>query len=234
MNFDFIFVMGALFLVQKIDFKENPQYVNYAIIAFCSVQFICVCAYAMIFKKITSRPKTTVLFDIKTPASFGQEEKTERMTVEDYDFQQIKKVIGNVLVGICIPLFLLYKWNIVPPLAINCVMALQNLYKNKLFKIYILGEGDNKYPRPFADESPFASLMGGFQPPAEPEATSDNNGNIRIPATPSNNNNTTENKAAKKQPKKKIVTVDSDDEDAVSDDDTESRKSPTLRRKKVD
>eukprot|EP01133_Synstelium_polycarpum_P008410 gene8410-9891_t len=227
-GFDMIFMLGAVFMVNKVDFKE-PNNVTYALIAFGIIQGLCILTYGYIYKCIMARPVNNTSIEIKTPATMMAPEKVEKMTVSEYDVSQIKKILGQSVMSIGIPLFLFYKWGLVPPLAMNCVFGPQNLYKNKLFKIYVLGESEEVHKRPFIEENPMAALFG--QQPAEESTTPqpiDNSGNIRIPSE-----NTTTSTATTVNRKKKasIVEVSDSEEEEVP-----APKSPevTKRTRKID
>ncbi|EGG20235.1 hypothetical protein DFA_07356 [Cavenderia fasciculata] len=233
-GFDFIFLFGSLFIMQKVDFT-NPTNIQIALVAFGLIQTLCAVCYFIIFQKVSKKAAGPQI-EITTPASFGSQEKVEKMTAKEYDMSQVKKAATQLIMGAGIPLFLFYKFGIAPPLAMNCVFGPQNLYKNKLFKLYILGEDETKYPRPWTEENPFASLLGGAGAAApagaaEQAAAEDNSGNIRIPAG--------EETVAvdKKKKKAKIVEVNSDDDEVPQVEENKEasgKKSPVQRRKKVD
>ncbi|GAM23879.1 hypothetical protein SAMD00019534_070540, partial [Acytostelium subglobosum LB1] len=239
-----LLVMGAsLFIMNKIDFKD-PVNAHYALIGYGIVQVITVAVYLYIYQTIASKPKNNNKIDIHTPASLGQDQsnnraKTERMTIEEYDMAQVKKIAMNVVIGILLPLFLYNKWGIIQPLAFNILFGLQNLYKNNLVKVYIFGKD---IPRPFVEANPLAGMfggMGGAAPEEQANTTrsSADSGNIDLGQSEqleSSANKKTEKAAAKAKKTKKIIEVNSDDEEKVSDDedDSSSKKSPQMRRKK--
>merc|ERR1711916_266051 len=64
--------------------------------------------------------------------------------------------------GAVITSFIHYKFEINPPLFLQCLLNPLNFFKNPLTKIYIFGQKD--HPRPFKDSNPLAALLQPQQP----------------------------------------------------------------------
>jgi len=159
-------MLPMLFLIQKIDFTV-PNNVLIVQSAFVIIQTILLVACTYIYNKINTRNNRTVL-NVAVPKP-GEEPRTESQTVRDHDMAQLKKFGTQLLLGTTITAFLYYKWAIVPPLLMQSVLNPMNFYKTQLFKIYILGQDESEFPRPWKEESPLAGLMGGQQDPAPTE-----------------------------------------------------------------
>ncbi|KAN0019486.1 hypothetical protein ACTFIU_002698 [Dictyostelium citrinum] len=196
---DMAITFGSLFLIQKIDFT-NPQNAFYAQCAFGAIQLASILVYVYIYNKINSKPNNTVVrVPTNPPSMFSRPDPNEPMTeqtVTEYDLAQLKKLFTQSLFSIGITIFLFIKMSIIQPMAMQTVMAPQNLFKNKLFKIYILGQPESKFPRPWVEESPFS--MG--QPAAEETPATeqiDNSNNITIPKASKDTTTTTTKSRAK-------------------------------------
>ncbi|KAM9974724.1 hypothetical protein ACTFIW_008188 [Dictyostelium discoideum] len=180
---DMAITFGSLFLIQKIDFT-NPQNAFYAQCTFGALQLATLLVYVYIYNKVNSKPNNTIVrVPTNPPSMFSRPDPNEPMTEQtttEYDLAQLKKLFTQSLFSIGITVFLFIKMGIIQPMAMQSVMVPQNLFKNKLFKIYILGQPESKFPRPWVEESPFS--MG--QPAAEETPATeqiDNSNNITIP-----------------------------------------------------
>eukprot|EP01114_Cavostelium_apophysatum_P002498 TRINITY_DN1222_c0_g1_i1.p1 TRINITY_DN1222_c0_g1~~TRINITY_DN1222_c0_g1_i1.p1 ORF type:complete len:199 (+),score=32.85 TRINITY_DN1222_c0_g1_i1:62-658(+) len=172
---EMIFMLPMIFLMNKIDFTDESN-VFFVRIAYVVSQCLCFLAWGYIYKRISETgDKTRTIKVLKTPASpWGapstNPEDFEEQTVVAYDFAQAKKALNQLAMGFCIVAFLHYKWNLVQPLFLQSVMIPVGIYKNPLFKIYVLGQKGAIEERPFKEESPFAAMMQGAQQPAPAEA----------------------------------------------------------------
>ncbi|EGC32272.1 hypothetical protein DICPUDRAFT_92631 [Dictyostelium purpureum] len=178
---DMAITFGSLFLIQKIDFT-NPQNVFYAQCAFGVIQATILLAYLYIFNSIKSKPNNTVVrVPVNPPSMFSKpdpNEPTSEQTASEYDLAQLKKSVTQSLVTIGITAFLFFKMGIIQPIAMQSIMAPQNFIKNKLFKIYVLGQDESNFKRPWTEESPFS--MGQNE---TTNTTTENTDNITIAAS---------------------------------------------------
>lgn len=183
-----LYVLPVLFMVQKIDFTD-PNNVLTAQLIFGVAQGIVLLVCAYIFLQIRNRNDQTRITVLPTPAPFGGATGApQQLTIREYDISQLRKFVQQIILGMGIAVFLFIQWNIVPPMAIQCVLNPVNLFGNPLFKLFVLGASPAKYPRPFPEENPLGGLFPAQQP-AAPVA---------------DNNATTETAAIEdKEPKKK-------------------------------
>lgn len=159
-------VLPVLFLVQKVDFT-NPDNVFIAQLSFSTVQALILLISAYIYLQITKRNDRTQITVPPTPTPFGGPTgEAQRTTIRDYDISQLRKYVQQVVIGVAIAIFLFVKWQVVPPMAMQCVLNPVNLFGNPLFKLFVLGENPTKYPRPFPEENPLGGL---FPTPTAPE-----------------------------------------------------------------
>jgi len=85
----------------------------------------------------------------------------------DYDLSHLKKALSQAVFGMLLVVGIHYQWDYCQPLFFQCALTPMTLYKNPLFKIFVLGEKGEIEKRPFQEESPFSSL---FPKPEEPKA----------------------------------------------------------------
>jgi len=158
-------VLPVLFIVQKIDFT-NPEYLLLLQVIFSVVQgsILLLCAY--IYNQINTKNDRTIITVPPSSSPFGgaSTEPAKQTSIRDYDISQLRKVAQQIGIGIGIAILLYFKWSIIPPMAIQCVLNPMNVFNSPLFKIYILG---SPQPRPFPDDNPLAGLM---QQPAQTQA----------------------------------------------------------------
>jgi len=167
MKTSMLFVLPVLFLVQKVDFTD-PANVFKAQLLFGVVQSLVLLLCAHIFLQIKKSNNQTRITVPPTPSPFSAAPSgaPQQMTIREYDTLQLRKFAQQIVIGICIAVFLFAKWDIVPPLAIQCVLNPVNLYGSPLFKLFVLGAPQASHPRPFPEENPLAGLMPAA--PAEP------------------------------------------------------------------
>ncbi|KAN0038631.1 hypothetical protein ACTA71_000814 [Dictyostelium dimigraforme] len=227
---DMAITFGSLFLIQKIDFT-NPQNAFYAQCTFGALQLATILVYVYIYNKVNSKPNNTIVrVPTNPPSMFSRPDPNEPMTEQtatEYDLAQLKKLFTQSLFTIGITVFLFFKMSIIQPMAMQCVMAPQNLFKNKLFKIYILGQPESKFPRPWVEESPFS--MG--QPAAEETPATeqiDNSNNITIPK-PTTTTTTTTTKDSTTKSRAKVTEIN---ESESSSEESEKEEKTKKNKKK--
>jgi len=169
MKSSMLYVLPVVFLVQKIDFTE-PTNVLIAQTVFGVVQglVLLICAYIYLKIKTRNDQARVTVPPAATPFGGATTGEAQHTTVRDYDISQLRKFAQQVVIGICIAIFLFVKWNIVPPMAIQCVLNPMNLFGNPLFKLHVLGASPASHPRPFPEENPLGGLFP--QQPAAPVA----------------------------------------------------------------
>jgi len=174
MKSSMLFVLPVLFLVQKVDFTD-PDNVFKAQLLFGVVQSLVILLCVHIYLQINKSNNQTQIAVPPTPSPFSAPAAApppQQMTVKEYDILQLRKFAQQIVIGVCIAIFLFAKWDIVPPLAIQCVLNPVNLYGSPLFKLYVLGAPQASHPRPFPEENPLAGLLPTA--PADPEPIANN------------------------------------------------------------
>ena len=131
--------------------------------AFYGVVLICLAMVAFMRSKITGGKPNLEKIEVVTPKTMAEPEKTEEMTITEYDLQQIKKLVGSILMPMCIISLMHFKWQFVRPLVLQSVMMPMTMAKSQLFKIHVLGQpAEGDLERPWAPpKSPLAQLISG-------------------------------------------------------------------------
>jgi len=161
---EMLVMLPMLWLMNRLDFTDEVN-IFYARIGFGSAVAICFCAWGYIYTRIVSANNKEKVKIPKT-AAFGQQAEAgefEQMTVSAYDMSQMKQALNQLAIGLLIISVLHYKWALIQPLVLQCVMLPLQLFKNPLCKIYVLGEKGTT--RPFKAENPLSAFM-----PTMPEA----------------------------------------------------------------
>lgn len=84
--------------------------------------------------------------------------EAQTQTVLEYDLSNVKKQLQQVLMSSLIVGFIHFQWGYVQPLFLSSATMPMQVYKNPLFKIFVLGEKGAIEKRPFKEENPLASL----------------------------------------------------------------------------
>jgi len=170
-------LLPGLFVMNQLDFT-NPTNVFILRVAFGAVQGLLLIICGVIFLKIRSKNQQA---KVKVPAPSlpswapapDEPQLPTELTTAEYDSGELRKLVGQTLLSVAICSLIHYKWDIVPPLFMQTLLAPFNMYKSNLFKIHILNQPDDVFPRPFAEPpSPFAKLFGASQ--EEDTNTNDN------------------------------------------------------------
>jgi len=155
---DLFIMFPAIYFMNNIEW--NPGNVEKLRVAYAIVNVILLCVLGCIYFLVEAKKDRR---KIKVPASASWSDPSPRgskdTTIQEYDKSQLQKAITQALVGAAIVSFLHFKWEIVPPLFLQCFLAPTQLYKNPLFKIWILGQKGEVEKRPFKEESPLGSLF---------------------------------------------------------------------------
>jgi hypothetical protein len=163
---------------------EKPETLLGARILFAVVQGVMAILNLLILRKVNQAKDQTVI-SVKKPASpfaaaaaaaqgtqgtAAAAADSKDMTVQEYDSEQVKSQLKQLLIGTLITGFIHFKWGYVQPLILQAVMGPMNLYGAPLIMVHLLGKpAVGKYQRPFkADSSsdPFG-LMKSLQPQAD-------------------------------------------------------------------
>jgi len=161
---DMMIMLPMIYLMNQIDWTNEDNIFNVRV-GYGLVEILALIVWGVVYMKASSNNDKTKIKVTAAP-SFGQAAgEAVEQTITEYDIAQVKKGIQQVVMSLLIVGFIHYKWGIVQPLFLQCVMTPSNLYKNPLVKIYIMGEKGDVEKRPFKEENPFSSLM-----PQQPEA----------------------------------------------------------------
>lgn len=133
-------------------------------IAYGTVQAIALVSYLFVYSRIEASASTTEKLTVKSKQATGPE-KTEELTVKEYDHREAKGALGRLVMGAVVVVGL-HSWKgFLQPLVIQAVMGLVLLLEDPLVRIYVLGQAaEGALARPFKkDVSPFAQLLGQNQ-----------------------------------------------------------------------
>jgi Phosphate transport (Pho88) len=143
----------------SVDF-EDPDTEWFCKVGFATAQVVQACVLFFVYQKIMKKADTTEI-TVPATASLGspppQPGETHTCSVAEYDVQQIKKQLTQIVFSSAIIGFLNYNWNYVQPLFIQMFMSPMQLMKHPLVKLHIFG--DDTVNRPFEEPSPFAAFM---------------------------------------------------------------------------
>lgn len=113
---------------------------------------------AVVYSKIQARGDVTPV-QIKKRGADGVE-RTELLTVTEYDLSELKKLFTRTLMGLFIGGFLHLKFNFDDPLLMQALMIPMQTAGSQLVKIYIGGAAAvGELARPFQEPNPLAALM---------------------------------------------------------------------------
>jgi len=206
---DLLVMLPLFYVMNQIDWK-NEEYVMYCRVGFGISAVLCLLSCFYLYTLVIGRNDKRKV-RITEGGSMGQPSTTKEMTTVAYDVSHVKKTIINMVVGISIVCGIHFKWEMIQPLFLQIFMLPQQVYKNPLFKIYVLGNTDPELnTRPFKEESPFGNLMP--QAPEPPAQTNDDENE--------NEDNNTDSNGSKKKATKKIEPGKSPRVEELEDDDT--------------
>lgn len=191
-----LIMMPVLYLGNVFDYTQGDNML-YLRVAFCTAQLFTLIGCAVLYFKITAKPnQEKITVKPPPPPPFGAPPTPpapEIMTITEYDLRELKKIATQVAMSFCITGFLHYKWELTPPLFIQCIMTPKSLLTSPLFQIFVLNS--TGVTRPFPEPpSPFAALM--------PEAPADT-GRPRIVEEPSDGSTAVPAPVEKSELKKK-------------------------------
>eukprot|EP00755_Sulcionema_specki_P006737 Sspe_Gene.36261::Locus_17547_Transcript_1_1_Confidence_1.000_Length_2874::g.36261::m.36261 len=145
-----VVLLGCFFLLKAIDF-EDPDNLATLRLTYGTVQTVCLLSLVWIYLQVTRKNDTTQV-KVYEAQSFGQIDDTPFQvirTVAEYHEEQLKSLALKLIMGAVICLGIHYKWGIVPPLFMQCIVNPLQLWASPLFRIHVLGHPDSKYPVPW-------------------------------------------------------------------------------------
>lgn len=154
-------LLCLMFFSSKLDLTTPEALLNVRVF-FGVVQTICLCVGLAIYRKIRLAADDT---EIKyTDTKVGQDPVQIEQTIEQYDLEQIKKFLQQIVMGSAIVGFIHYKWGSTQPLLFQGVINPMNLFDMPLLWIHLLGrKAEGALQRPFkVDENPFAKMMENY------------------------------------------------------------------------
>jgi len=119
-------LLCLIFLSSKLDLS-TPEALFTVQAFFATMQVACLCVGLVIFRKIRVLADETEIKYTNTPG-MGQEPIEVVQTVEQYDLEQIKKFLQQIVVGSAIVGFIHYKWGSTQPLLFQGVINPINLF----------------------------------------------------------------------------------------------------------
>jgi len=181
--------LPMIFFVNKIDWSDSQNLLTLRIL-FGVVQGVIVLLSALIYFKIKSSNDKRII-EIPALKANGLPDPSkpkEKITVLEYDIGQLKKYLQGIGTSTLISLFIHFQFGIAPPLFIQSFTNPFHFWNsNVLFKIYILGEDTNKYPRPLPEDGNamkklFDNFFGGQQQQQQEEKNNDDKDKLLIKA----------------------------------------------------
>lgn len=77
----------------------------------------------------------------------------------EYDVGQVMQQIKQAVFSVVILAVLHFKWQIVQPLALQCIFPLKQIWDSKVVQVHIFGKpATGDYQRPFKAENMFAGM----------------------------------------------------------------------------
>eukprot|EP01059_Diplonema_ambulator_P031767 TRINITY_DN5943_c0_g5_i1.p2 TRINITY_DN5943_c0_g5~~TRINITY_DN5943_c0_g5_i1.p2 ORF type:complete len:200 (+),score=60.73 TRINITY_DN5943_c0_g5_i1:56-655(+) len=143
-------------LVQLVDFKDAN---NVAVVRqiYVGVQAACWVVMLYIFIRIKMARNKVEVQALKPPG-FGADPNEDpapyTTTVEEYHLQELQALMGKLAIPTMIVNLIFYKWQLIPPLCMQCLLNPQQVMDNNLFNIYIKGISEKEYPIPWDQTNP--------------------------------------------------------------------------------
>jgi len=137
-----LILLPAIIFSNRIDFTD-PTNILLARAAFGIAETIGAIILCYIYYKILNN-KDTKIIQVKKQAQLGQssppEGEMESLTVQDYDFRELKSQATQLILRIAIISFIHFYWSLAVPLVIQLVSVPVSMYKAPLIQIYLLGK----------------------------------------------------------------------------------------------
>eukprot|EP01060_Flectonema_neradi_P001122 TRINITY_DN10672_c0_g1_i1.p1 TRINITY_DN10672_c0_g1~~TRINITY_DN10672_c0_g1_i1.p1 ORF type:complete len:217 (+),score=45.30 TRINITY_DN10672_c0_g1_i1:51-653(+) len=166
---NFVYWIGAIFVIRSIDFTDETN-VWMLRCLFVVVQGLVWLVMGFIGVRATLRSNMTLVTVFDTPmfhVDNGEEQPKVNMTVKQYHLNQLQAMMYKIGLTTLIVCGIHYKWEIMPPLLMQCFLNPSQVFSSPLFKIYILGESELNHAIPWEVQKPFPTdLSEQFQPEA--------------------------------------------------------------------
>lgn len=152
--------MGVMYAMNQLDFTDEST-VNYTIAFYAALQALVFGTFAFVYLKVQGFErerakeydgKEQPTFVVKPPPlPFGAQnpEPDRVMTEVEYDYDKLKEMVKQQLIGVCICVFIFHKWESPRVLFLQAAMAPLTLGGHQLIKIWVYGHeatGDLKRP----------------------------------------------------------------------------------------
>jgi len=209
---EMLFMLPMFYLMNQIDWTDGTN-MDICTKLYAAISVVSLLTLGLLYTRIKNANNTEKI-SVAPAAGFGQSPgPAEEMTIMEYDLSQLKKMATQTTLSIVIVFGLYLKWSMIQPVFIQCFMGPMQMFKNPLFKIFILSQKGVIENRPFKEDNPFSALMP--QAPATPE--------------PENEGTTASNNLADKAANNDEVA--SDDEDSAKVEKTSSTKKDSKAKK---
>jgi len=162
-----VVMLPMILLMNQLNFKD-PDIILRTRFVYGGVQVLTLLGLSYLYFLISQKNDSKKIHVQPSATGWGTEKPTESVetTVVDYDLSHLKKALSQAVFGMLLVVGIHYQWDYCQPLFFQCALTPMTLYKNPLFKIFVLGEKGEIEKRPFQEESPFSSL---FPKPEEPK-----------------------------------------------------------------
>jgi hypothetical protein len=157
-------MLPAMYFMNKIDFTD-PENVFRLRVAYGIVDIALFVLCGVLYWLI-KRANNRQVIQVPAVGSFGQADPSQpakRQTVMEYDMAALRKYLQSHATSTAITCFIHWKFGIVPPLFLQCVMNPFQASQQPLVKLYLFGDTSPELAtRPWAEpKSPLSALFGG-------------------------------------------------------------------------
>jgi len=157
-------MLPAMYFMNKIDFTD-PENIFRLRVAYGIVDVALFVLCGVLYWLI-KRANNRQVIQVPVVGSFGQADPSQppkRQTVMEYDMAALRKYLQSHATSTAITCFIHWKFGIVPPLFLQCVMNPFQASQQPLVKLYLFGDTSPELnTRPWVEpKSPLAALFGG-------------------------------------------------------------------------
>lgn len=163
-------MFGAMQIAKKIPFEEQPELVNYARIAYISVQICCLALFYLCTLKVKTKNDLTVLKYVQPKSPMSQEPGELITTTHlEYDLAELQKSVRGIFTGLIFMAVMHIYLGYTQPLVMQSILPLKNAFENKEVQIWLFGKtATGELERPFiAPAGPFGAAAFGQQNPTD-------------------------------------------------------------------
>ena len=165
---NFVYWISAIFIIRTIDFtNENNVWMLRCM--FASVQSLVwlMLIFLAIRVSLKNNPIQVTVFETSIFAAAVDEQKKTVMSVKQYHMSQLQAMMYKIGLATVIVCGIHYKWELMPPLVMQCIMNPSQIYSSPLFKIHVMGESEADHTIPWEVQKPFPTdISQQFQPEA--------------------------------------------------------------------